>query len=269
MMRKTVSIVALLFFLCLGITHWESFVRLAFAQVSQISASDLAISLPVEGTAHKGDIICAQKSRYGICSEAYDSSMYGVVTATPAAALDDNTTAATNSGTLLVVFKGKALVNVSTENGKINPGDFVTSSKTPGVAERASRNGYVVGRALEAYDSSDPKTVGQIVVALSIFPTNSYNDSRTNLLAVIRDALSTPTLTPLASLRYVMAFLIASISFVMGFLYFGRVTKAGVEAIGRNPLAERTIEVAVVFHIVLTAVIILSGLVIAYIILIL
>ena len=57
--------------------------------------------------------------------------------------------------------------------------------------------------------------------------------------------------------------------FGLGFIYFGRIAKAGVEAIGRNPLASRTITSGLVLHILLTIVIVGAGLGIGYLILVL
>ena len=90
-----------------------------------------------------------------------------------------------------------------------------------------------------------------------------------NLLETVRQALLSPTLTPLASLRYVLASIMAVGAFILGFWYFGRVAKTGVEAIGRNPLAGRTIQLGVILNLLLTGVIMASGLVVAYLILVL
>jgi F0F1-type ATP synthase membrane subunit c/vacuolar-type H+-ATPase subunit K len=53
----------------------------------------------------------------------------------------------------------------------------------------------------------------------------------------------------------------------LGFVFFGRVVARGVEAMGRNPLAGSLIAVSVVFNLILTVVIMLVGLGIAYLIL--
>jgi len=233
---------------------------------AQIDSSSLAVAVPLQQNLEPGSVICISQKNFKACDVGFDSGMYGVVTATPAAALapdilEDNTE--------LVVSKGKTEVRVSTVNGKIAVGDLITSSPIAGVAQRANQNGYVLGVALEAYDVSDTKQIGTVVASINVSQTNSFTDVKNNLLYVIKQALQSPTLTPLASLRYVLAFSIALIAFVLGFIYFGRVTKAGVEAIGRNPLASRAIEFTVVFHIALTIAIVLVGLGIAYLILIL
>lgn len=233
---------------------------------AQIDASSLAVAVPLQENLEPGSIICISQNNYKACNTAFDSGMYGVVTATPAAALAPDVL---EDKTKLVVSKGKTAVRVSTLNGKIAAGDLITSSPTAGVGQRANQNGYVLGVALEPFDADDPTAVGTIVTSINVSQTTSFTDTRNNLLYVLKQALASPTLTPLASLRYVLAFSIALIAFVLGFIYFGRVTKAGVEAIGRNPLAGRMIEATVVFHILLTIAIVLVGLGIAYLILIL
>jgi hypothetical protein len=72
----------------------------------------------------------------------------------------------------------------------------------------------------------------------------------------------------LASLRYLLAIIVAVMAFGLGFVYFGRVAKGGVEALGRNPLAGRAIQLSVLMNLILTVAIMVGGLVLAYIILI-
>lgn len=232
---------------------------------AQVTSSDIATTIPIAGKVQSGDIICLEKAGYLPCTHTYDPNMFGVVTASPAAVFDNKTL----ENKKFVVDKGKTIVRVSTQNGPIKKGDFVTSSKVAGVGQLADHNGIILGSALDSYEATNKAEVGEIPVSLSIRSVVNLSDARENLLQTVSQALSSPTLTPLASLRYLLAFLIATIAFILGFIYFGRVTKAGVEAIGRNPLAGKMIEVSVGLHILLTIGIVLGGLLIAYLILIL
>lgn len=232
---------------------------------AQLDSSDIAVSIPLDQNLPEGSVVCIKSDGYKACDIGFDSGMYGVVTSTPAASLSPEIT---SQNTQLIVDRGKTIVRVSTKNGKISAGDLITSSPIAGVAQRANQNGYILGVALEPFDSQDPTTVGTIIASINVTQTTAFSDIKNNLLYVLKQALSSPTLTPLASLRYVLSFAIALVAFVLGFMYFGRVTKAGVEAIGRNPLAGKMIEVTVVFHIGLTIAIVLAGLGIAYLILI-
>jgi len=240
-----------------------SFVTPALAQLDS-----LGIAIPTEiesDQVEEGDIICTKEGGNVLCDLPYDAALFGVVTATPAMAFrhDDD------QNLPLVLQKGNTIVKVTSANGNIAVGDLVTSSDIPGVGQKADLNGYVLGMALEPYESDDTESIGDIYVSLNIHPLTSTITSRSNIVASLRQALSAPTVSPLASFRYLLAFLVALISFAIGFVYFGRVVKSGIDAIGRNPKASRTIQIAVFINIMVTIAIVLSGLGITFLILIL
>lgn len=239
---------------------------LAGSVSAQISSSGIAVSVAIEDeNIQEGDLICSGKEGYSRCARAYNPSMFGVITEHPAASFESDD----KEGTSLVISSGNAKVRISSVNGNISEGSLVTSSDTTGVAQLADKNGYVLGTALEPYESNNPDDVGIILVSLNIHPTTVLTTGGVNLLDTIKTGFSAPTLTPLASLRYLLAFLIAIIAFTLGFVYFGRVVRTGVEAMGRNPLARRAIQISVLFNISITIVIIVAGLLVAYLILIL
>jgi len=231
---------------------------------AQTAITGVGIATPIEGEVKDGDVICADKDTFVLCETEYDSSIYGVVNSSASAAFVSD-----QQNTYSVVNSGNVSTRVTAKNGNIEVGDLLTSSNTPGVAEKATRNGFILGAALESYSPSNPSDTGSISVSLNIRATTAFTDQGNNLLSVIKQGLLAPTLTPLATIRYLSAGLMVIISFALGFVYFGRVARAGVEAIGRNPLARRTIQFSIVFHILLTIVIVAVGLAIAYLILIL
>ena len=108
-----------------------------------------------------------------------------------------------------------------------------------------------------------------VQIGAALHPAAGLSGPRGNLLQFLREGLAVPLLEPLDSLRYLLAILIIIIAFTLGLVYFGRVSRAGVEAVGRNPLASRVIQMNVLMNILLTIVIVLVGLGIAYLILIL
>ena len=57
-------------------------------------------------------------------------------------------------------------------------------------------------------------------------------------------------------------------SFVFGILHFGKMAKSGVEALGRNPLAAKTIQFGILLNVLIAIVIMALGLGIAYLVLI-
>jgi hypothetical protein len=137
------------------------------------------------------------------------------------------------------------------------------------VAQLATKSGNVLGTALEEFVSTDVNQEGKILIAIDIRPAIVATSARTNLVEAMKEGLLAPTLTPLASLRYVLAVIIAVTAFTLGFVYFGRVAKQGVESLGRNPLAGRLIQFNVMLNLILTVMIMGGGLLLAYIILIL
>ena len=105
------------------------------------------------------------------------------------------------------------------------------------------------------------------VSGYSRFPTG-LNSISGNIFNILANARESAYLSPLEALRYLIAALVALLAFILGFAYFGRVAQKGVEAIGRNPLAGRFIEFSVIMNVLLTALIIVVGLGVAYLILI-
>ena len=233
---------------------------------AQTSSSGIAITIPIKGENIKeGHIVCGTTEGFGVCEVENNPQMHGVVTDNPSISLE----AESDEQTRLVVSGGTAKVLVSAKNGNIKVGDLVTSSDLPGVGMLATRNGYVLGTALENFEPGNSEDIGNIIVAINIHVAAGLSGARSDLLQVLRQGISAPLFEPLASFRYVLAALIILLSFTLGFIYFGRVAKTGIEAIGRNPLASRVIQISIMIHILITIVIVLVGLAMAYLILIL
>lgn len=247
-----------------------TFVLIGFSAVSsKVYAQNLSVgvALPVKISEEvgQGDVICATSSGNVKCSSAYDTSILGVVTENPGIKLSTDVIEDAKN----VVKEGVTEVKVSSVNGNINVGDMITTSSKAGVAQKATRNGYVIGTAIEKYESGNAETVGTILVQLNIHAAAGLAGPRTDLLLALRQGLTLPLFEPLDTFRYFLAALMILIAFSMGFIYFGRVAKTGIEAMGRNPLAGRMIQFTVVVHVLITIAIVLSGLGIAYLILIL
>jgi len=235
---------------------------------SLVRAQGVALSVPVvDSDATNGDIVSSTEKGYVLSSSAYDANMFGIITETPAISFIPVSAQNTKS----VVSTGTILVNVSTINGPIKKGSFITSSTIKGLGQKADKNGFILGVAAENYREKDPQKAGKILVSLNIKYNTAPSNSvvRTNLLEFLKQSATAPYLSPLASLRYLLAAIISIAAFVFGFTYFGKVAQTGVEALGRNPLAAKIIQFSVVLHIILTVGIILVGLAIAYLILIL
>lgn len=233
---------------------------------AQVNSSGIAISKTLKSeNVQNGDLICLKEGGYFLCDEEYSTGIYGVAIENPSAAFDQGG----DGDVKLVISQGNVKVKINSSNGNIQEGDFITSSITPGVAMKAIKNGQIIGVAQESYESESGDAFGFISISLDIRYTTQIKASNENLLENIKQAFLAPSLAPLASLRYLLAFLIAIISFVLGFTYFGRVIRTGIEAMGRNPLAKNMIQINILLNILITLVIIGGGLAVAYLILVL
>lgn len=233
---------------------------------SQGITSGIAVSEPVpEDVGKPGDILSLRDGEFLVSEKEYDELMYGVIVETPIAYIQDTELIESK----LVVTHGETLVTVSNANGDIKEGDFITSSSIPGVGKRADKSGYVLGFALEDFAPGDSAQTTKLLVFVDV--RNQYLESnvKVNLIEALRSGFQAPFLTPVTSLRYILAALVVAGSFVIGFSSFGRTSGSGIEALGRNPLAKKTIQTTIIFNFVLTAIIMFIGLTLAYLILVL
>lgn len=215
---------------------------------------------------HNGDLISFAKNGYKRSSVAYDPSFVGVITDKPAIEMER---VPADQNQKAMVSSGKVYVRVSIINGEIKVADILTTSERQGIAQKATKEGYIIGTALESYNPSDKNRVGKILVNLHPGFNTEGTDLRSNLLDNLNLALTSPFLSPVNTLRYIFAILLGIISIAAGFLFFGRVTSRGIEALGRNPLASKMIIFSIIINLLLTFVIIIAGIAIAYFILIL
>lgn len=218
----------------------------------------------VDENVEDGSILCMTNAGVILCNNEYDTTMYGVFVSEPAVVMENSSL----SDAKPVITSGKAYVKVNNQRGEIKRGSFITSSSQPGVGQVAVKSGNALGVALEDLVTVDSSGSGKVLVLIDIRPALVSKTARGNLLETLKEGLLAPTLTPLASLRYLLAIIVAIMAFGLGFVYFGRVAREGVEALGRNPLAGRAIQMSVLMNLLLTLAIMVGGLVLAYIILI-
>lgn len=225
-----------------------------------------AVSISTDNNeGNPGDIVSYQNGKYTLARKIYDSGMFGVIVEDPATSLVDTNL----SQYKLISSFGETLVNVSARDGEIKEGDLLTSSDIPGVAVKAEESGQILGVALEGYNPTNSEEIGKIWVFVDIKTSFIEKAMRKNLLDVLRTSLTSPFMTPIEALRYLLAIAIVFTSFLIGFTSFGKITGSSVEALGRNPLAGGAIKKVIAFNFAMTFVIMALGLAIAYFILIL
>ncbi len=196
---------------------------------------------------------------YTLTRRAYDAQVRGIIVNDPAIYVKSDNPRKKYA----IVGSGEANVRVSTAEGPIQKGDLLRSSTVPGVLVRAAKSGFVVGVAMQSYTEPNSKTVGTIRATLDIH----YAPSVSSIGSALTDIFSLSALAtyeqPLIVFKYVIAAIITLASFVFGFLYFGRIASRGVEALGRNPLASRSIQFGIVMNVLITFAIIAVGIVVS------
>lgn len=244
---------------------------------STIHAKDLSIAstyLIDDKDAVLGDILISSEKGLTRTNVTYNSRIFGVLQDSPLIVFRE----ATGSAKRPVVRTGDVSVNINDFNGEIKKGDLVTTSPALGKGMKAGQSGYVLGVALEnaAYQ---PKTStletkqiknGTVLVAMKIEYaeiTTARNSFRLldQLNAAFFRSIQDPEKFTL-TIRYIIAGLIALVGFALGFYSVSKSVTKAVEAIGRNPLARKTIIASIVLQLVITLVGIVGMIVLIYII---
>ncbi len=208
-----------------------------------------------------GDIIKATDQGLTRTSIGFDNKIFGVIQDTPLVAYRNETKGKP------VIRSGVAQVNVTTLNGPIKYGDYITSSSISGKGQKASESGYTVGMALAAFTGEGAEQIdgptgkvasGKIPIAVRIEYTELSNPRfagrlfgfvGTAFLENINDPKQLGTVV-----RFVAAGLVILLSFTFGFLTFSRSIAKSIEALGRNPLAKSTIQLSMIINIALLVV---------------
>lgn len=209
-----------------------------------------------ETEAIEGDIVKATDKGLVRTNIGFDNKMFGIITDTPLLVYRADTKGKP------VVRLGVAQVNVTTLNGPIKYGDYITSSSAAGKGQKASESGYTIGMALGAFtgegapqiDGPNGKVAsGKIPIAVRIEYTELSNPRFAGRLfgfvgTAFLENISDPK--QLGNVvRFVTAGLVVLLAFTFGFLTFSRSIAKSIEAIGRNPLAKSTIQMSMIINI--------------------
>ena len=206
----------------------------------ELRSGQIASNTQVDDSdAAAGDILTKSGDEIVRATTAYDPNLFGIVVENPSVVLNKK-----SATTLPVISYGEVLVRVSSSNGQVQQGDFVTSSKKAGVGQRATDSGFVIGKALEDLDSSE----GTIGVFVNIQYRNvEGRPTFGRIFSFLLTSLEKPENLP-EVLRYLFALIVGGGAFFLGFISFVRSMRSGVEAVGRNPLAKTSIQVAMLVN---------------------
>ena len=226
----------------------------------------IAKTYSVVGDPVSGDLVSFDRSTQAFVPSRVvgDPDLFGVVVANPLVVL--RTMA---SGTP-IMNTGEARVNVTTINGGIAAGDYITSSTIAGKGEKSTRAGdTVVGVALEPFPLASsgvnvrddgPVYSGAISVLLSVGPRPSTTGGTMGTPGVPGRSV-TGLNTPVANvLKYLLATLVVVGSIYVAFRNFGSNLRDSIVSVGRNPLAKPAIQSMVVINTILVVVVTAVGL---------
>lgn len=213
-----------------------------------------------------GNIITSASSGLVRTTVAYDKSMIGVVISNPTIVIHPET-----GTTKAIITGGDNNVLVSSKNGAIKKGDLITSSDIAGVGIKATQSGYVVGVALEDFPRSGTTgTQGTVLTEVNIH-YNVAEGSSVGLpfLEQVGQGFLNNLKNPsdfIRLSRYMMAGLVALFVIFISFFTFARSIRNGIEAMGRNPLAKKSIQTGMVINAIIISILAIFGLAVSYLI---
>lgn len=144
-----------------------------FGSDGNLTPGDVVINHP---TREAEEIIVdgkpTSKAFVSLSNTPYSNLLLGVVSTNPFRNILSDEVFSDAEHPVPIALAGRVPVKVSTENGPIQPGDFLTSSSVPGVAMRAIEPGFVVGKALQSY-------AGDSIGIITVLVNNTWFDPDT------------------------------------------------------------------------------------------
>ncbi|HKR81551.1 MAG TPA: hypothetical protein VJR27_00965 [Candidatus Saccharimonadales bacterium] len=236
-------------------------------------------------TLQKGLIVALKKgtnNKVEALNQSNINAMYGVVVSANDSPvnLSDN-----NSGTqVYVATAGNYDVLVSTQNGPIANGDYITISALDGVGMKTGDSqSFVIGKALQSFDghsgtestaqltdSNGNKmlvSLARISVSVGVARNPSLKVTVSNLPSFLQKAAQAVANKPVTDSRiYISLVALVACMLIAGSLLYAGV-RSSITAVGRNPLAKTSIAKGLVQVSVLALIIFLLGIFAVYLLL--
>lgn len=206
-----------------------------------------SVNVEGEGEKEAGTIVALDGDKFVVSTRKAQNVLIGVVAETPIAEVEpldlpQGARFSGNGDNTKLALVGVASVKVSSVNGNIKVGDYVTSSDKAGVGMLAESEGYVLGTALEKYDSDNPDEIGFIKVSLNVHLKEPKLDITGNpAVDIFRLAVLSMYEQPRQALKYLIALILGISGLAYVFTSIGKNIRLSIIAIGRNPLASKKI----------------------------
>ncbi len=201
------------------------------------------------GNSQPGDIVSFNKKTrtFYLSHIPSDKDAFGVVVKNPVLLLSEG-----GSG-VPVITSGEVLVNVTTQNGQIKAGDYISSSSIAGKGAKATNfDQYIIGTAISSFPKTSSSTQLQTkqIYSGSIQMLFHY---RTNPLYLGQTSQNINVGKGIIFhiVKYILAALVAIGTIYIAFRVSGSSMRAGIISIGRNPLAKSSIDSILILNIIM------------------
>jgi len=245
----------------------------------------VAQNYTASGNLQQGMIVSpADKNATAVVAATVDGTakMLGVVVSATAAPVTLSSTS-TSAQQVYVVNSGRYNVLVSNQNGAISSGDYLSVSSLDGVAMRADNSqAKVVGRAATSFDgvhnvsatttvkTDDGKSVkvalGSIPVAISITSNPLATVGGAKVPGFLQNAAQVVTDRQVSAARLYLGALVFVLSTIVAASLLFSGVRSSMVAVGRNPLARRSITRSLIQVILTSLIIFVIGLFAVYLI---
>jgi hypothetical protein len=150
---------------------------------------DLAEDYPTQDDGlEAGDIVSADNLLDGFVAKSkgsYDKTVIGIYSEKPGFRLSQAGGTIDGARAVPIALAGRVPVKVSTENGVIKKGDYLTTSSVSGIAMKATKPGQTIGKALEDFNGTSGKVIAFVNVSFAdpgnLFDKFSF-DSESNIV---------------------------------------------------------------------------------------
>ena len=208
-------------------------------------------------------LVASDKNTDELAPSGDPTRIYGVVVEQSAAPV----TVQQSGQNVFVATSGAYPVLVSTENGSIAAGDYLSMSSSDGIAARIKGQTYVVGRAAQNFDGKtgsvgsgkDGSVVGKISVQVAP-GKNPLLREDTAVPTVLRKLGESIAGKPLSASRIYAALGIFVLTATVAFSLLWVGVRSGMIAIGRNPLSKHSIMQNLAQVIVASTIVFVGGL---------
>ncbi len=238
---------------------------------AQGTNNGVVVQHPIQGeNIQTGMIVSGKNNAYSLSVSENDSHMYGVIVSNPAITLGKKT----DTNAFPVANIGTVPVLVSSDNGIVRKGDYITSSKNAGIGTKLIKPGYTIGIALDDAPQTDSKA--PVLVLATVLPQQVSAEMiatpKQNSEEQVKEELketdeSSRIRTFIEYVKIITSGLVVLTACIGGVLYYIQLSKIEVEALGRNPLASQSIHHTMVKHAMVVVVICSGGLIIGFVIL--